>query len=76
MRRGRGLRVFGQLRTAGGRTADVQFKSRGSKKWKSVRRGTANDHGFVVVAVSRARRGAYRIAWSGDGASRAVSVRR
>jgi hypothetical protein len=76
MRRGRGLRVFGQLRTAGGRTADVQFRARGSKAWKRVARGTANDHGFVLMPVSRARRGSYRIAWTGDGASRAVSVRR
>jgi predicted lipoprotein len=69
------LRVFGQLRTAGGRTADVQFRARGSKAWKSVASRKASGHGFVVVAVRRARAGSYRIAWSGDGASRAVGVR-
>jgi hypothetical protein len=73
--RGRGLRVFGQLRTAGGRSAEVQFRARGSKAWKRVATRKANDHGFAVVAVRRARRGSYRIAWSGDGASRAVAIR-
>jgi hypothetical protein len=74
-RRGRGLRVFGQLRTAGGRRANVQFRARGSKTWKNLATRKANGHGFVVVAVRRARRGSYRIAWSGDGASRAVAIR-
>jgi hypothetical protein len=74
VRRGRGLRVFGQLRTAGGRGATVQFRRRGSKKWKTVKQATGDAHGFVVVALRRASRGSYRIAWSGDGATRAVSV--
>jgi hypothetical protein len=75
MRRGRGLRVFGQLRTGGGHIADVQFRARGSKKWKTAARRKAGDHGFVLVPVRRARRGSYRIAWSGDGVSRAVAIR-
>ena len=74
-RRGRGLRVFGQLRTAGGRRASLQFRARHSKAWKTIARKTGNSHGFVVVAVKRARAGRYRIAWAGDGASRAVAVR-
>ncbi|HEX6712823.1 MAG TPA: hypothetical protein VF066_05540 [Thermoleophilaceae bacterium] len=76
VRRGRGLRVFGQLRTAGGRLAQVQFRRRGSKTWKRIAQAKGNARGFVVVAVRSARRGRYRIAWSGDGVSRAVSLGR
>jgi hypothetical protein len=76
VRRGRGLTVFGQLRTAGGRAASVELRRRGSKKWKGIAQATGNARGFVVVKVRRARRGSYRIAWSGDGVSRAVSLRR
>ena len=75
MRRGRGLRVFGQLRTAGGRRASVQFRRLRAKSWKTVATAGANDHGFVLVSLSRARAGSYRIAWSGDGTSRAVAIR-
>jgi hypothetical protein len=75
-RRGRGLTVFGQLRTAGGRVAAVQLRRRGSKTWKTVAQATGDGHGFVVVSLRRALRGGYRIAWSGDGASRVVTVGR
>jgi hypothetical protein len=76
VRRGRGLAVFGQLRTAGGRGASVELRRRGSKTWKPVAQAAGDARGFVVVAVRRARRGDYRIAWSGDGVSRAVRVGR
>jgi hypothetical protein len=75
VRSGRGLTTFGQLRTAGGRDAALQFRRRGSKTWKTVATATGNAQGFVVVSLARAARGSYRIAWSGDGTSRAVSVR-
>ena len=76
-RRGRGLAVFGQLRTAGGRAAEVQFRARGAQSWRPVATATANRRGFALAFVPRRRAGSYRIAWSGDGgASRAVSVRR
>jgi hypothetical protein len=76
VRRGHGLTVFGQLRGAGGRVAAVQYRRRGSKKWRTVAQSTADARGFVLVVLQRAPRGGYRIAWSGDGASRVVSVAR
>ena len=76
VRRGRGLRVFGQLRTAGGRDAQLQFRRRGSKTWKTIARAKADARGFVVVSLRSARRGGYRIAWDGDGTSRIVTVAR
>ena len=76
VRSGRGLTIFGQLRTAGGRGAALQFRRRGSKTWKTLATATGNAQGFVLVSLARAARGSYRIAWSGDGTSRAVSVRR
>jgi hypothetical protein len=75
MRRGRGLRVFGQLRTAGGRGAHVQLLTRGARSWRKVATATGDARGFVLVTLRRARAGRYRIAWAGDGASRAVTVR-
>jgi hypothetical protein len=75
-RHGRGLTVFGQLRTAGGRAASVQWRARGSRAWKAVATATGNARGFVVISLRRARRGSYRIAWAGDGVSRVVSVAR
>jgi hypothetical protein len=75
-RHGQGLTVFGQLRTAAGRAAQVQFRARGSKSWQVVASGTGDARGFAVVSLPRARGGGYRIAWPGDGASRVVSVRR
>ena len=74
-RRGRALRVFGQLRTAAGRAADIQFRARGGKSWKSVAKATGDARGFILASVARARSGSYRIAWAGDGTSRAVRVR-
>jgi hypothetical protein len=70
------LTVFGQLRTAGGKAAEVQLRRSGTKAWKPVASATANAHGFVVIALKRARPGGYRIAWAGDGASRVVTVGR
>jgi hypothetical protein len=62
-----GRRVFGQLRGHGGVAAELQFRG---KSWRPLARATSNARGFVVFAVRR--RGSYRIAWAGDGVSRAV----
>jgi hypothetical protein len=79
VRRGGPVHVFGQLRTApdGQKlTAEVQFRARGSKAWTRVGRDAgANARGFVDAVVRATRSGSYRIAWIGDGASRAVGVR-
>jgi hypothetical protein len=79
VRSGRKVRVFGQLRTAADNqrlTADVQFRARGSKKWSRVARVTiGNQRGFVVAMVRARRSGSYRIAWTGNGTTRAVGVR-
>jgi hypothetical protein len=73
------VHVFGQLRTApDGQqlTAEVQFRARGAKAWSRVARVTvANARGFVDTVVVARRSGSYRIAWAGDGTSRAVAVR-
>jgi hypothetical protein len=77
-RAGRGLRVFGQLRTApdGQRpAAEIQFRARGAKAWRAVAHAAADEHGFVLVTLARVRSGSYRISWGGDGVSRAVTVK-
>lgn len=76
---GRRLRIFSQLRPAADGqklTADVQFQARGSKTWKSVARvAVGNPRGFLDTRVKARRSGSYRVAWSGDGKTRAVAVR-
>jgi hypothetical protein len=78
VKRGRKVRVFGQLRTAsdGQRlTAEIQFARRGSKSWSRVARVTVgNARGFLDTFVRATRSGSYRIKWVGDGTSRAVAV--
>jgi hypothetical protein len=77
-KRGRKLRVFGQLRPAadGQRlTAEIQFAPRGSKSFAGVARITVgNQRGFLDTLVRATRSGSYRIQWVGDGTSRAVAV--
>jgi hypothetical protein len=79
VRSGRRVHVFGQLRTAADAqtlTAEVQFRPRGSKAWSRVTRVmVGNARGFVDAVVRARRSGSYRIAWAGDGVSRAVAVR-
>jgi hypothetical protein len=79
VRAGRTVRVFGQLRTAPDSqrlTAEVQFRASGSTTWSRVARVTVgNLRGFVDTKVRARRSGSYRIAWAGDGTSRAVAVR-
>lgn len=78
VRRGRKVRIFGQLRPAadGQRlTAEIQFRARGSRRWAPVARvTTGNTRGFLDTRVRARRSGSFRIAWVGDGVSRAVAV--
>jgi hypothetical protein len=77
-RRGRLLRVFGQLRPAPNGAllqARIQFKRRGGSRWSTVRRVETRSFRNYLVAHVRARStGYWRIAW-GAGPSRAVYVR-
>jgi hypothetical protein len=76
--RGHVVRIFGQLRPAadGQRlTAEVQFRPRGSATWSRVASvAVGNPRGFLDKKVRARRSGSYRIAWGGDGVTRAVSV--
>lgn len=78
VKRGRKVRVFGQLRPAadGQRlTAQIQFRPVKSRAWSTVATVTVgNARGFLDTLVTATRSGSYRIAWSGNGASRAVAV--
>jgi hypothetical protein len=78
VRRGHRLRVFGQLRTAADNqrlTAQIEFRSPRSKRWSTIANVTVgNLRGFVDTRVRPKRSGYWRIAWSGDGASRSVRV--
>jgi hypothetical protein len=78
VKRGGKVRVFGQLRTASdgqALTANIQFRARGSKTWKTVTQvAVGNTRGFVDTTLRASGSGSYRIAWAGDGASRAVAV--
>jgi hypothetical protein len=78
VRRGHTVRVFGQLRTAADNqalTAQIQFRPKSSKKWATVGQVAVGGlRAFLDTTVKASRSGAYRIAWSSGGASRAVSV--
>jgi hypothetical protein len=82
-RRGRRLRVFGQLRTAANGqtlTVDLQFRRRRSRTYETVQTATTNNaRGFVFLATPARRSGAFRLAWrlpgGGTDYSRPVSVR-
>ena len=79
VRAGRTVRVIGQLRTAADNqalTAEIQFRARGSKSWTRLTSvAVAGQRGFADTKVKATRSGSYRIAWAGDGVSRAVAVR-
>ena len=78
VRRGRPVRVFGQLRPAadGQRlTAQIEFRGLHSKRWSDVARVTVgNLRGFVDTRVRARTTGFYRIAWVNGGNSRQVRV--
>ena len=82
VRRGRRVRVFGQLREArgaSGLSARLQFRALGARKWRTVaRRSTSNPRGFIQVFTRAGRSGRYRLLWkvgSRTRGTRAVTVR-
>ena len=82
VRRGRRLRVFGQLRPArnGARLgAGIEFQRRGSRRWRPVRNVVTQSFRNYLVAHVRARAsGSWRLAWrstAGTAYSRSVFVR-
>lgn len=79
VRRGRKVRVFGQLRTAADGQqllAAVQFRAARSKTWSTVTTRSANARGFFDTLVTPKRSGSYRIVWGGGGGtSRAVAIK-
>ena len=85
VRRGRYVSLFGQLRPARNGaplTADVEFRPRGSARWKRVRRiGVRSVRNSVVTAVRMVRSGSLRLTWRDPATanapqrSRAVGVR-
>ena len=77
-RRGRRLTVWGgnrPARAAARLSATVEFRRRGSSRWRTVRRLTTRSRrGYVLARVRARASGDYRLAWEA-GRSRAVSVR-
>ena len=78
VRRGRQITVWGLPRPAvnGSRPAvEVQFRRRGSKRWRRVKTVTGDaDRGYVNTRMRLRRSGAVRLAWGGI-TSRTVKVR-
>jgi hypothetical protein len=77
-RRGQRLRIFGQLRPAApgaALVARVQFRRRGSSRWRTLR--NVNVHSFrnyVVVRLKARRSGSWRVAWNNpSGGTRLLS---
>jgi hypothetical protein len=70
-RKGGRFRVFGHLRRASGPlTVELQFRKRGSRKYKSLQTATtAGDRGFVLLSTPARRSGAFRLAWDVPGGS-------
>ena len=61
IRRGGRATVFGLYRPATSKTgAHIQFRRAGSERWRTVKRTTTNNHGFVRTTL-RAPNGAFRI---------------
>ena len=77
VRRGRRIKVFGANRPAAPAAklpVAVEFRRRGSKRWRRVRRVTTGSFRNYVLVKLRARTsGAYRLAWE-SGRSRAVPL--
>jgi hypothetical protein len=59
----RRVEIFGQARPGGSRTVQIQFKKKGTKTYKTVMRKRTNRAGYVLVH-RKARKGAWRIAWT------------
>jgi hypothetical protein len=81
LRRGKRFRVFGALRTAGGPvTVELQFRKRGSRKYRALQTATSSgSRGYVLLTTPARRSGAFRLAWDDAGGrvvySRPAAVR-
>ena len=77
VRQGRRGRVFGYYRAAAGRTtARIEFRRRGRKRWRTVKRVETNGAGYLLTKVKLGTAGTLRIAFgSGDTAARTRAAR-
>jgi hypothetical protein len=77
VRRGRSVRVFGQARAAAAARpgAEIQFRARGSKSWRTVGHAASNARGFALSRLTVRRSGSFRIVWSGGARTRSAAVR-
>jgi len=69
-RAGRPARVFGYYRAAVGETpARIEFRRKGKKRWRVVKRLETNARGFLVTKVDVPRAGTLRIVFATGGSS-------
>ena len=76
LRRGARMRVWGMARPAGeGQAVEIQFRRRGSKRWRRLAtRAPATGNRYVDTRLRAPGTGSVRLVWNGL-ASRAVSIR-
>jgi hypothetical protein len=67
-RSGSGVRVWGQVRPAGGAPQTVQIQN-GSKKFKTVKTVRTSGKGYFLVRVSHKPGPKWRLAWTSGGAT-------
>jgi hypothetical protein len=65
-RSGSGVRVWGQVRPAGGAPQTVQIQN-GSKKFKTVKTVRTSGKGYFLVRVSHKPGPKWRLAWTSGG---------
>lgn len=77
VKRGRLTTVFARYRAAAARTpAVIQFRRKGRKGWRNVRKLRTNRHGFVARKLRVRRAGAFRVRFeTGDGRVRTRAAR-
>jgi hypothetical protein len=76
-RSGSGVRVWGQVRPAGGTPQTVQIQN-GNKKFKTVKTVRTSSNGYFLVRVGHQAGPKWRLAWSSGGAtftSRVAGIR-
>ncbi|MEX2195820.1 MAG: hypothetical protein WD844_11090 [Thermoleophilaceae bacterium] len=80
VRRGRAVRVFGQLRSApNGRrlSARLQYRSTRSRRYRTIKRLTVrNRRGYVLTRTRPRTSGYYRIVWRDPGTGKSLTTRR
>lgn len=67
-RSGSGVRVWGQVRPAGGAPQTVQIQN-GNKKFKTVKTVRTNARGYFLTRVGRKAGSKWRLAWTAPGGS-------